>query len=104
MTAREELVEAIRKARKVQVGNVLYIGNDAEINAAIRRGLARGDTVVENGVSQWIEVNEVYDQTKAGSAAYTWRGDKVKCERVLMVKLADGTVHRGFLGYTWRNL
>ena len=96
---REKLIEAIRKARKAQCGETLVIGTDAEVEKHIQKALRRGETVMENGVSRWISHNVVFDPSKSCSDAYTWRGDKVKHEKVLCTKTQDGRITTETIGF-----
>ena len=100
--SREALRAAFRAARKVRIGDTLYIGNGPETEAAIKKGLARGETVEENGVKQWVSLNVIHDHTKEGSAAYIWQGDKVKHEKVLCTKDKDGKLTMKTIGYCFR--
>ncbi len=98
--------------RRVRIGNVLHIyaasgapeiGKfDKELAGRISSGLAKGLTVEENGVSSWYDDREIVDTTKTGSAVYTWRGDKVKCERVLVQKAKDGKITRTHVKFVWK--
>jgi hypothetical protein len=97
--AREKLIEAFRTARKVMCGDTLVIGSPAEVELEVKKALRRGVTVTENGVSRWISHNVIHDHTKSGSAAYTWRGDKVKHEKVLVTKGKDGQIKTQTLGF-----
>ncbi len=98
---KEEFMKAFRAARKVQIGSVLYVGNTAHVEPRIKRALRRGATVIENGVSQWISHNVIFDANKSGSAAYTWRGDKVKHEKVLCTKDRDGKITMKTIGFCY---
>ena len=96
---KENLIEAIRTARKVMCGSTLVIGTPAKVEIEVKKALRRGETVMENGVSRWISHNVVFDPTKSGSAVYIWRGDKVKHEKVLCTKGEDGKITTQTLGF-----
>lgn len=96
--------------RKVQIGSTLrvWVGTPEEIDRfapaitqEIEKGLNQGKTVREGQTSQWIAEVEVYDHSKSGSAAYVWRGDKVKVERFLVTRTGD-EVTRKSIGFAWR--
>jgi hypothetical protein len=80
-------------------GNTLVIGDPKFVEAHVQKALRAGQTVMEKGVSRHINNNVVFDHTKSGSAAYTWRGDKVKHERVLCTKYMDGHVELERVGF-----
>jgi len=95
------LIEAIRKARKVMCGETLVIGTHEEVEAYVKKALRRGETVTENGVSQWISNNVVFESDKPGSHAYVWdkTGNKVKHEKVLCTKGKDGKITMKTIGF-----
>jgi len=103
-----QLAAAIAAApkRSVQIGGQLHVhvGSDTfgALDAKIAAALRRGDTVTENGESVWIEAEPVYDRTKSGSAAYTWKGERVKIELTRHTRKADGSVTRTPAGFAWR--
>jgi len=110
----QALAEAFRTSvkRSIQIGDTLHllIGADTQeidviAEKKIKAALATGQTVIENGVSTWIGTSEVLNQNKSGSAAYTWdkSGNKIKIEKFLVTKTADGAVSRKSLGFAWRN-
>lgn len=97
--------------RLIQVGsnlNVIVGATTNETNTlaakVVARAHASGESAIENGVTTWVEFNEIVDTTKSGSDVYTWRGDKVKCNKVLVTKDANGDVTRKVIGTTWRAL
>lgn len=102
MTPRERLLKAFRAARKVVIGSTLFVGTDEEVERRIKRALSRGETVKENGITRWVEEHQVHDKTKTGSAAYTWKGDKVRVERFMVTRLPSGTLSRARIGFAWR--
>jgi hypothetical protein len=101
-----DIVAAAPK-RTVRIGDTLHvhIGEDAfeSLEAKIQRALRHGLTVEENGVSRWITDSPVFDSTKSGSAAYTWKNDKIKVEHILVTKSKDGTITRQSAGFVWKN-
>lgn len=103
--ARDALIEAIRQARKVMIGETLFIGIGPEVDTAIKKGLRQGKTVTENGVSQWISLEVVFHSDKPGSHAYVWdkTGNKVKHNKVLVTKtLATGEIKLKNVGTCFR--
>jgi hypothetical protein len=107
-TAKEELMKILDQAPKrvVQIENKLYvfIGMNAKADAAIKKAIASGKTVVEDGVTRWLEVCPVMDTTKEGSDAYTWKdGNTLKVELILFTKQANGEVTKVSRGFVWRN-
>lgn len=111
MTAKEQLQKAIAEApkRAVQFDDVvmIYVGTDLHDRVArdIDKALAAGKTVVENGISQWVEYWPIADYKKTGSDVYIFdkSGNRVKCEKFLFVKKAGGSVDKTKLGTAWRN-
>lgn len=97
------LREASKRAVTIDDTIRLFIGvDDAVIEAEIDKALRRGSTVTEGGVSRWIETFEVIDTTKSGADCFTWRGDKVLAEKVLLTKI-KGEVTRKVIGTTFVN-
>ena len=102
---RRELLAVVKAApkRSIQIDNTLYLYVGAEVNAQadakIKKALAAGRTVVENGVSQWMDDRDVCDWTKHGADVYTWHkdGNRVLCQRFHVIKQADGTVTEKFV-------
>ena len=96
-----ELIKAIRKARKAMCGETLVIGDHDTVEKHIQKALKAGKTVMENGVCRWIGYKLVYDPTKHGSDAYTWRGDKVKHEKRIMTKQKNGKITCESIGFCY---
>jgi hypothetical protein len=96
---KEKLIEAIRTARKVMCGSTLVIGSPFEVEIEAKKALRRGETVMENGVSQWISHQVVFKPDKPGSYAFTWRGNKVKHEKMLCTKTQDGRITTETIGF-----
>ena len=99
--------------RVVTIGDTLriWMGTADEIEslkptieAEIKRALARGDTVTENGTSRWVEESEVRDSSKTASDAYTWSkdGNSIKVEKAMVIKQANGNLRRESIGFGWR--
>jgi len=84
----------------------VYMGADLDgkIEADIKRALAHGVSVIENGVSRWIEHWPLLDVSKQGSALYIWAedGNRVQCEKILFTKSPSGEVIKKRLGVSWR--
>ncbi len=62
-------------------------------------------TVTEKGVSRWLVIAPLFDHTKEGSARYTWdtSGNRVRVERYIKTRLADGTLDTEFDGCSWKS-
>lgn len=93
--------------RSVLIGDTLhvFVGEDTkgQVDAQIKRALARGDTVTENGVAQWQEWWAVMNPGKTGSEAYTWiDGNRVRCELFHFVKDKNGHVTKTSIRKCWR--
>lgn len=99
--------------RCVQLGNTLrvWLGTPEEIAQAepevqkeISRALARGLTVVEDGVSRWMRTQEVPGLGYEGSDRYIWHpdGEKIRVERFIVTKQADGTMSERSIGFAWK--
>lgn len=102
MSAREVFLKAFQAARKVRIGNKLYVGNSQEVEPRIKRALAEGKTVSENGVDSWIDFAIVFDSTKSPrSAGYLWKGDKVKYTKTLCTRVRGGVVTRQPAGFCY---
>lgn len=90
--------------RIVQIDDTRYVFTGADplgvVDAKIKRALATGGTVTEDGISNWIEDLPLIDYTKPGLVPIT-RGQKAKCERVHFTKMPDGRVTRNSLGFVW---
>jgi hypothetical protein len=106
MTTEQNLKETLKqeliRCRKLHIGDTLFITSPELAPEQIRDALEHGKTVTENGVSQWINENEMIVPGQTGSAVYVWKGDKIKVERQLVVKDADGNITRTSLGFAWR--
>jgi hypothetical protein len=115
--SKAEVQAAFAKAHKrsVKIGDTLriWMGDErdmkkisTDIAKEIRAALKRGETVVENGVSQWITEQEIITPGQSGSMAYTWSkcGNKIKVGQWLVVKQADGAVQQTFLCHVWKKL
>jgi hypothetical protein len=108
-TKREKIAKLFADAskRSVQIDDkvCIFIGEGcfAAADEAIAKALKRGATIRENGKSTWIEYSMVFDHTKSGSAAFTWRGEKVKVEHIKVTTDGCGTSAREVIGYSWRN-
>ncbi len=97
------LAEAPKRAIQIDDRLFIFIATDAKAEAAIKRGLAQGKTIIENGVSRWVEWYPVRLPGQTGSAAYVWKGgNHVKAEKLLFTKDATGNVKRESLGFAWR--
>jgi hypothetical protein len=97
--------------RAIKVGDTLHIvigdtmaGVETIIEEKVKKALASGQTVVQDGVTTWVDYIEVVDRTKSGSDVYTWKGDKVKVEKMIVTKSRDGSITRTSAGFSWRNL
>lgn len=106
-TLQEAMVGSVTRA--VKIGSVLdvVIAKPGDVvfkhlDARIAKALKDGRTVEENGVKQWFEYREVRDDSKFGSAAYQWRGEKIKVERILVTKPIGGEMVKKSLGFIWR--
>ena len=102
---RQELVEAFRAARKVRIGSELIIGTSAEVEPIIKKALARGETVHENGTAKWIDTVQVCNLSKDGSAMFTWdkSGNKVRAEKFLYIEDDNGVITSRSLGFVFEN-
>jgi hypothetical protein len=98
---KDKLIEAFRTARKIMCGSTLIIGSPAEVEVYAKKALRRGETVTENGISQWISNNVVFESDKPGSHAYVWdkTGNKVKHEKVLVTKDREGKITAKTIGF-----
>ncbi len=111
MSSLEDLKKAIADAPKrlVQIDDRLHIfvGADTagKIEKTVKRALADGKTVIENGTSQWIEFWPVRDHSKTGTDAYTWKkdGNSVRTERILFTKNPKNEVTQKSLGFVWKD-
>jgi hypothetical protein len=110
MSNLDDLKKAIADAPKrlVQINDKLfiYVGTETSLRAdhAIKRALADGKTIIENGTSQWIEFWPVRDNNKSGSDAYTWRdGDSIRTEKILFTKNPKNKVTQKSLGFVWKD-
>lgn len=95
--------------RFVQIDDRLHIfvGADTagKIERTIKRALADGKTIIENGTSQWIEFWPVRDNTKSGTDAYTWQkgGNNVRTEKILFTKNPQNEVTKKSMGFVWKD-
>ena len=117
MSRYHEIEKLLREAPKrvVTIGTTqkIYIGADTtdQVEKDIQRGLARGETVVENGISRWIEFMPIHDEAKkkANPDLYhewlIWHkdGNRVKCDKVLHTKGTDGNVDKKILCSVWKD-
>jgi hypothetical protein len=103
-SSREQLRQAFAVARKVRIGQELFIGQSDEMDAAIDAAMRNGIAVTENGTSRWYETHILINPGNTGSSVYTWKRDQVKAERVLVVR-EDATkeVQRTHVCYLWVN-
>jgi hypothetical protein len=107
----KDIKQAICEAPKrvIQIEDTLHVflgtGLDKDVSQAIDKALKAGKTVVDraSGVSQWIDVQPVFDSTRIGSAQYVWKGDAVRVTRVLFTRSAEGDITRRLLGHSWRD-
>ena len=102
-SARQELIEALRTARMVQIGSTLFIGTAEEVQKAISKGLQKGLTIRQGNAVSWIETRPIVDPSKEGSDQYTWHpdGNRIRCEKLLKTQHEGRTIHVGFAGYAW---
>jgi hypothetical protein len=82
---RSALLAKFKDARKVRIGETLHLGDRPDMAQLIKRGLARGLTVTENGVEQWIEETPLLDPSKEGLAAFTWHRDRKRVKVALFL-------------------
>ena len=103
--ARNALISTLKEAptRSIQIDGTMYLYIGADVNGQadvkIKKALAAGKTVIENGVSQWMDDRDVCDWAKHGSDVYTWHkdGSRVLCQRFRVTKQADGPVTEKFV-------
>jgi UDP-N-acetylmuramyl tripeptide synthase len=94
-----------------QVGDTMnvFIGDsgelDKEIAKAIKKGLAKGETVVIDGVKTFRQHVAIHDSSKQGSAAFIWdkSGERVKHEITEVTIAVDGTRTEEVVGTVFRN-
>lgn len=103
---REDLKKIFGKSRMIRIDNVMhvFVGAGDKADALVKKALNSGKKVTENGVSQWVSKVEVFDSSKSGSAAYIWKGDKIKVERFLVTKDKDGNVTKKSIGFGWSEM
>ena len=109
MNARDRIKNLLASypRRTVQIGGTVFISIGAStfaaLDAKIMRALRRGETVIENGITKWVEFFAVRDNTKDGTDAYTWHrdGNRVKVEKVLITKTHDNSITREHIGFSW---
>lgn len=96
--------------RLVKIGGVLHVHVGADTFAAldkkIEAALAKGGAVTENGITRWVDVVIIFNRLgETPSDRYIWHGDgeRVKAERWLVTKTADGG-SRKLIGTTWVKL
>lgn len=99
---RAEITKLIAEARKIWVGNKLYLGNNVEIEAVKKKALAAGKMVTEKGVQSWIEIMPDQVVGRGGSARYIWddSGNQVLAEKFLITKQGASNT-RTSLGKSW---
>jgi hypothetical protein len=88
----------------VKIDDVLhvFIGDcKDQFERKIQTSLSAGKTVELGDQTQWVECWPIRDNTKEGSAAYTWKGDSVRVERFLVTKTPT-TFEKKLLGKSWR--
>lgn len=101
----------IRRAISIDDTLHVIIGTPAELDAAaaktekmIQNALQHGKTVRENGVTRWIEKHALHNENATlASERYRWHadGNRVKAQKMLVTKDADGRVRKKFIGYGW---
>lgn len=77
---------------------------NAKMDAMIKKALDRGQTVTENGVSQWIEKIAFFNpRPTLASERYRWHadGNRVKAAKYLVTKRADGSIRKKRIGFGW---
>lgn len=100
---RETLAKGFAACRKITIGETLHIVSPELADELVRKALAAGKTVTENGISRWIEECHVVNPGQTGSAVYVWKGDKIKVDVVLVTRAADGTIIKLPKGSAWRH-
>ena len=99
------LLTAMKKSRvrSCKIGTTLYqiIGDDKGCKKEVKRLLNLGGVIIEGNTKMWINVSIVHDPTKEGSNQYTWKGDKVAHDRIL-VTIKDGIRTEEKLSRVWR--
>ena len=100
--------EAPKRVIVIDSTQYVFIGADTAhlVDKKIKRALAAGQTVVEAGVSQWID----YDPIQEGEAEdfldrIKWHtdGNRVRCEKILVTKDKAGDITKKVLGTAWRD-
>jgi len=76
-----------------------------EANALIQKALKQGKTVIENGVSSWLEEEPVCDFDKKNTDIYTWdkTGNKILVQKILHTKDKTGTITKKVLSSVWKS-
>ncbi len=91
--------------RKIKVGDTLhvFVRADAAAEKLIAKALRTGESVIENGVEQWVEVTAL-ERAGRGSSRYYWHadGNRVECARTIVSK-TGGAVWRRRLRNTFRD-
>lgn len=97
-------------ATSMRIGDTMevFIGDGEgivkEIDAAIKKGLAKGESVTRDGVKTFHTHDVIMDSSKEGSAAFIWdkSGERVKHNKIL-VTIRDGERTEEVIGTCFRS-
>ena len=95
---RKTLAEGLDACLKITICETLHIISPELADGLVKKALASGKTVTENGISQWVEECEVTNPGQSGSGVY-----KVKVDVMLVTRSKDGNVTKLHKGTKLRN-
>ena len=98
---------SLMNIEKIQIGTTLEVFIGACIKekaAAIKKGLAKGEIVIRDGVKTFHTHDAIFDGSKVGSEQYIWdkSGDRVKQNKILVTIAKDGTRTEEIIGTVFR--